>query len=106
MSDKSDVNGRSDSDGDRQVEHFVDPHPFDAYQTEALSPEQERYYLASQWRMMWWKFKRHKIAVVSGLFLLLLYASIPFTEVIAPYDLESRDSEYLYAPPQAIPPVP
>ena len=90
------------SSGDRQVEHFVDPQPFDPYTTEALTPEQERFYLASQWKMMWWKFKRHKIAVVSGLFLLLLYGSIPFTEIIAPYDLESRDSNHLFAPPQRV----
>ncbi len=90
------------SSGDRQVEHFVDSRPFDPYTTEALTPEQERFYLASQWRMMWWKFKRHKIAVVSGLFLLLLYGSIPFTEIIAPYDLESRDSNHLFAPPQRV----
>lgn len=88
--------------GQRQVEHFVDPQTFDPFTTEALTPEQERLYLASQWRMMWWKFRRHRIAAVSGLFLLMLYASIPFTEIIAPYDLESRDSNHLFAPPQRI----
>ena len=31
-----------------------------------LTPEQERFYLASQWKLMWWKFKRHRVAVVSG----------------------------------------
>ena len=30
-----------------------------------LTPEQERYYLAAQWKLMWWKLKRHRIAVVS-----------------------------------------
>ena len=27
--------------------------------TEALTAEQERFYLASQWQLMWWKFRRH-----------------------------------------------
>ena len=31
-----------------------------------MTPEQERFYLASQWQLMWWKFKRHRVAVVSG----------------------------------------
>ena len=39
-----------------------------------LTPEQERFYLASQWMLMWWKFKRHRVAVVSGIILLLMYA--------------------------------
>ena len=27
--------------------------------------EEEKLYLASQWRLMWWKFSRHRLAVVS-----------------------------------------
>jgi peptide/nickel transport system permease protein len=86
----------------RKLEHYVNPEPFDPYQAETLTPEQERFYLASQWKMMWWKFRRHKLALVSGLFLLVLYGSIPFTEIIATYGLETRNSDYLLAPPQRI----
>ena len=82
--------------------HFVSERPFDPYSIEALSPEQERYYLASQWMMMWWRFKRHKLAVVSALFLALLYGSTLVSEVIAPYELHTRSTEYIYAPPQAV----
>ena len=46
-----------------ELEHFVSSAPFDPYSIEALTEEQERYYLASQWRMMWWRFKRHRLAV-------------------------------------------
>ena len=38
--------------------HYVSPAPFDAYSIEALTPAQERIYMASQWRMMWWRFKK------------------------------------------------
>lgn len=86
----------------RKLEHYVNPEPFDPYQAETLTAEQERFYLASQWKMMWWKFKRHKLALVSGLFLLVLYGSIPFTEIIATYGLETRNSDYLLAPPQRV----
>ena len=48
----------------RVVEHYVSPEPFDPYSVERLTPEQERFYLASQWRMMWWKFRRHRLAVI------------------------------------------
>lgn len=89
------------NDRDR-LEHFVSSAPFDPYSIEALSPEQERYYLASQWRMMWWRFKRHHLAVVSGAILLVMYLSILVSEVLAPYDLHSRHTQYIYAPPQSI----
>ncbi len=86
----------------REVEHFVDPAPFNPAVVEELSPEQERFYQASQWQIMWWKFKRHKLAVWSGVILLLFYLCVPFAEVIAPYTPNERDSYHLYAPPQPL----
>ena len=85
-----------------RLEHFVSTAPFDPYSIEALTAEQERYYMASQWRMMWWRFKRHRLAVVSGLILLAMYLSILASEVLAPYNLHSRHTDFIYAPPQAI----
>ena len=60
-------------DGPRsaKVEHYVDPTPFNPAVTEEMTEEQERFYQASQWQIMWWKFKRHKIAVWSGVILIL-----------------------------------
>lgn len=85
-----------------RLPHFVSTDPFDPYSVEKLTPEQERYYHATQWRLMWWKLRRHKLAVFSGAILLLMYASILVTEVIAPYNQESRDIEHIYAPPQRV----
>jgi peptide/nickel transport system permease protein len=62
----------------REVEHYVDPEPFNPAVVEELSPEQERFYQASQWQIMWWKFKRHKLAVWSGVVLLIFYLCVPF----------------------------
>ena len=84
------------------IEHFVSTQPFDPYAVEKLTAEQERYFLASQWRLMLWKLKRHRLAVASGVFLLLMYLSAIFSEFIAPYNLHTRQTEYLYAPPQPI----
>ena len=82
------------------VQHYVDPEPFNPAVTEELTAEQERYYQASQWQIMWWKFKRHKVAVWSGVILLLFYLCVPFAEQIAPYTPNARDNGHLYAPPQ------
>lgn len=88
--------------GERRPEHWVSPEPFNPYSTEVLTPEQERFYMASQWRLMWWKLARHPLAVVSGAFLLLLYASTLFSEVLAPHGLHERHTRYIYAPPQRL----
>ena len=85
-----------------RLPHYVSHEPFDPYAFEAMSPEQERYYLASQWRMMWWKLRRHRLAVISGAILMVLYASILVSEFLAPYGLNSRHNDFIYAPPQGI----
>jgi peptide/nickel transport system permease protein len=82
--------------------HYVNPAPFDPSDVEQLTPEQERFYTASQWQLMWWKFKRHKLAVISGAFLLLMYASILISEWIAPYNLHTRHPDFIHFPPQEI----
>jgi peptide/nickel transport system permease protein len=87
---------------DGQLRHFVSQEPFDPYTIEALTPDQERYYLASQWRLMWWKLKRHRLAMVSGFVLLVMYASIVITEFLAPYDLHTRNTDFIYSPPQRV----
>jgi len=83
-------------------ERFVDTAPFDPSDQEKLTPEQERFYTASQWRLMWWRFTRHRLAVVSGVILLLFYASTLITELIAPYDLHTRNPRFIHAPPQRL----
>jgi peptide/nickel transport system permease protein len=86
----------------RATDHFVSEEPFDAYSIEALTPEQERFYLASQWQMMWWRFRLHRLAVWSAAIIAVMYASILVSEILAPYNLHSRHSDFIYAPPQAV----
>ena len=31
--------------------------------------------MAGQWKLMWWRFRRHRPAVVSAVFLALMYFS-------------------------------
>ena len=92
----------SDKDVDEPTPHFVSREPFDPDDEVALTAEQEKFYMASQWRLMWWKLRRHKIAVAAGIFLIILYLIAAFAELVAPYDLQHRDSRALYVPPQAI----
>jgi peptide/nickel transport system permease protein len=58
--------------------------------------------LASQWQLMWWKFVRHRMAVVGlailGLFLLMVL----FAEFIGPYPPGQRDTKYVAGPPMVV----
>ena len=52
-------------------------------------------------RLMWWKFRRHKVAVVSGIFLLGAYVVTAFAGFFAPYAPAER-TRSLYSPPQTL----
>ncbi len=85
-----------------RLPHYVSTAPFDPYSIEEMTAAQERINRASQWRMMWWRFRRHRIAVVSGAVLLAFYVAILFCEILAPYALDTRNTDHIYAPPQGV----
>ncbi len=80
--------------------HFVDARPFDPGANEPLGAESESFYRASSWKLMWWKFRRHKVAVASAVVLAAFYLLVPFVEVVAPYNQTKRHGDFIYAPPQ------
>jgi len=82
--------------------HYVSTAPFDPYSVEVMTEEQVRVNKASQLRLMWWKFKRHRVALVSGIFLAALYGMILICEFLAPYNLHTRNMDFIYAPPQRV----
>ncbi len=84
------------------LQHYVSTAPFDPMSVEVMTDEQARIHLASQTRLMWWKFKRHKLALVSGIFLLLLYGMIVIAEFLAPYNLHTRNVDFIHSPPQRV----
>jgi peptide/nickel transport system permease protein len=82
--------------------HYVSDAPFDPYLVEPMTAAQERFYMASEWRMVWWKLRRHRVAVVAGAILLVMYLSILISEFLAPYPLDARNTDFIYAPPMRI----
>ena len=52
----------------------------------ALSDESQEIFVASQWRLMWWRFKRHRLAVVSAIILAGFYFVAAFAEFLATSD--------------------
>lgn len=69
---------------------------------EEMTEAQAKVHLASQLKLMWWKFKRHRIALASGIFLLLLYGMIIIAEFLAPYNLHTRNVDFIHSPPQRV----
>ncbi|MFK7764986.1 MAG: ABC transporter permease [Roseobacter sp.] len=57
---------------------------------------------APNWVLVWRKFKRHKLGLISGIFLLICYLILPIAGFVAPYTPNERSADYLYAPPQSI----
>ena len=84
------------------LSHYVSTAPFDPAYGEAMSDQQKRVFLASQWKLMWWKFKRHRLALLSAIILAVLYTMIIVAEFLAPYNLETRKVDSIYAPPQKV----
>ncbi len=82
--------------------HYVSPAPFDPLSVDAMTTAQERFNQASQWRLMWWRLQRHRVAVVCGFLLLALYATTLVSEILAPYALDTRNTDFIYAPPQKV----
>ncbi|MEM7030361.1 MAG: ABC transporter permease [Chloroflexota bacterium] len=51
---------------------------------------------------MWWRFKKHRMAVASAIILILFYIVAIFVEFVAPYDPEQFFTKYKFAPPSSI----
>ncbi len=61
-----------------------------------------RVVVASQWRLMWWKFRKHRLAMVSLVILICLYVLAFFAGFFAPHATDSYNRRYTQAPPQTI----
>ncbi len=68
---------------------------------EAVS-EEEKLFVATQWQLMWWKFRRHKLAMAGTVAIILMYGLALFCEFIGPYEPELTFIKYKLAPPSPI----
>ncbi len=58
--------------------------------------------VASQWKLMWWKFKRHKMAMIGGVVVIAFYSLALFCEFFAPVKFTTYNELYVYSPPQTL----
>ncbi len=58
--------------------------------------------VAGQWQLVWWRFRRHKLALASGAVVIFIYLVAVFCEFLAPFPSDYYKAQYPFAPPQAL----
>ena len=64
--------------------------------------DEQKYYVASQWQLMWRKFRKHKLAIIGGSVLLVFYFFAIFCGFFSTQDIGKHNLQHIYAPPQKV----
>lgn len=59
-------------------------------------------YTASQWQLIWMRFRKHKLAMGASVVLVILYSLAIFAPFFSPHDPYEKSLKYKLAPPQKI----
>jgi peptide/nickel transport system permease protein len=86
---------------DNFVQVALPPSPAPADVVEAAQPTAQ-ILTATPRQLMWWRFRRHRIAIVGTVVVILFYLVAIFCEVVAPFDPDTIDGLHKYVPPQPI----
>ncbi len=68
----------------------------------AESLESDRIYVASQWQLMWWRLRRHRMAMAAGVVLILFYLLVLGADFLAIADPRLSEAERSYISPKPI----
>ena len=69
---------------------------------EEITGEEEKIYVAPYWKLMWWRFRKNKMALISVGVLAVFYLVGIFCEFVAPYDPGQYFVKYKLAPPSRV----
>src|SRR2546430_1905191 len=67
-----------------------------------VSSAEERVSLASNWRLVWWRFRKHRLAMASALVLLGFYAVVLCPDFFSTLDPEATDARLAFIPVQRV----
>ncbi len=62
----------------------------------------EKYLNASTRQLVWWRYKKHALAMIGLACIVGLYVITIFCEFLAPYDKDHRHVDAIYAPPSSV----
>lgn len=69
---------------------------------EVTSKVEDRVSVAPNWKLVWWRFRKNKLAVISGLLLILFYTIVLVPGFFATQDPEQTTARLSFIPPQGI----
>jgi peptide/nickel transport system permease protein len=70
--------------------------------TTRVMPADERIFVASQWQLMWWRFRKHKLAMVSGIVVIGFYLTALGADFLAYADPNASEAQRSLMPPQPL----
>ncbi len=86
-----------------QITEAIEVTPRPAPPLAGIAREAEiKYYTASQFQLMWWKFKKHRLALVGSTILGVFAIVALFAEFLSPYASTARTPDYLNGRPQTL----
>jgi peptide/nickel transport system permease protein len=62
----------------------------------------QRIFVASQWQLMWWRFRKHKVAVLSAVVIALFYLVVIGADFLAYADPNVSEAQRSLMPPQRL----
>jgi peptide/nickel transport system permease protein len=74
----------------------------DAADLPAASEAEERVSVATQWQLMWWRFRKHKLALISAAVVFFMYASAAGADFVAYSDPLASDAQRGLIAPQPL----
>ncbi|MEM7539028.1 MAG: ABC transporter permease [Chloroflexota bacterium] len=69
---------------------------------ERVFQESDEYFRAGQWQLVWWKFKRHRLAQLALWTLIIFYMMALFAPFVGPHDPLTRYKDLASSPPTKI----
>jgi peptide/nickel transport system permease protein len=63
---------------------------------------EEQIAVATQWQLMWWRYRKHRLAMVGAIMLILFYGIVLAADFLAYADPEATEAELSLVPPQSI----
>ncbi len=70
--------------------------------TEAERAAAERISMATQWQLMWWRFRKHRIAMLAAVLVGIMYTTVLFADFYAYADPGQSDAQLSLLSPQPI----
>jgi peptide/nickel transport system permease protein len=68
-----------------------------------IAPEQgDRIFVASQWQLMWWRFRKHRLAMIGAVAIIIFYLVVIGADFVSYSDPEVTEANYSQMPPQPI----